>query len=480
MNVLVQRDILSAYEGRLLNIVIGERFDTTFIEHPSHIEWTGSSILDFQRIAIYVIKSIVKFFYLLCSTSIFFINPLVFIRYIFQAIRIYSNFSSCNSTYCHLGHDITNVVIDTRIRFSPLPFYQRSIADIYYICSYLQSYYFTSSCIQRIRPRFSLALYACYSQHLGFINACIDCDIPSFFAFRGNLFLSRLDTLYPRHSIDYSRIHLIRQSLNSDTLSYISNLSSKVLASRKSGVNVGQSYMKRTAFEGSTLSDQSITSFSSSIILFLHDFYDSPHIYPGLDYPDFITWAIDTLKFLISTGKKIYVKPHPNQINPSRTASKLVLSLFPQVHVLDASTSNHDIFIATPGLIVTAYGNVAVEAAYYGIKCISAVPFSPASCSLLSTCSLDRPSFLNNIRSYINSPQFSSPSEPDTAALGLSLLSVFLDEDVELSSFIKLSDALINSKRDALDNSSHSAINVNSSDFKYISSFINKRLDQLL
>ena len=61
-----------------------------------------------------------------------------------------------------------------------------------------------------------------------------------------------------------------------------------------------------------------------------------------------------------------------------------------------------------------------------------------------------------------------------------SKLSVFLDEDVEFSSFIKLSDAIINSKRDAVDNSTYSATNVNSPDFKYISSFINKRLDQLL
>lgn len=481
MKALLQKDILSTHEGRLLYNAIADRLISTFIEHPSHIEWTKSSIVNLKRLTIFSFRSLAKsLYYLFLVKSTRFINPFALLIYIIQAFKIYRSFSNCNSAYIHAGHDITNVVIDTRIRFSSFPSYNRSLVDLYYICSYLQAYDFAHSRIKALNPKFSIALYACYSQHLGFINACIDTGTPTYFAFRGNLFLSILNQSYPHHSIDYSHVFSSRQNLKHEQLLYMDEVSTKVLALRKSGVNMGQSYMKKTAFGGFSLTEETINTISSSIILFLHDFYDSPHIYPGLDFADFVDWTIDTIKFLISTGKKIYIKPHPNQISPSSPVSKLILSIFPQVNVLDARASNHDIFTAKPALIITAYGNVSVEAACYGIKCISAVPFSPSSCSAFSSCSFDRPSFFNNIQSYLNSGMYGITYEPDRIALGLSLLAAYIEEDVELSSFITLSDSLIRSRRDAPKDLTHACGTSNFTNSENIFSFINTRLDKVL
>ena len=481
MNIIIQSDILSTHEGRTLNAVISasNKFKSLYLFHPSHIEWSCSARVNFTRSLRYLIKLIINQFRSFVPSNFYRFNPLGCLFYIKSAISIYTKYTCSNSSYVHAGHDITNVIVDSKLRFSPFPLYKKSFLDIYYIASYLQVYHKTSLNITSFNPKASIALYTCYSQHLAFINACLDSAIPVYFAFRGNSFLSPLKVSYPVHLTDFSFARKFLQTCSKSQLDELQTLSCNLLTSRKNGGNAGQSYMKKSAFTDKYLPTDLSESLASSVVVFLHDFYDSPHIYPGLDFTDFLDWSISTIRYLISTGKKVFVKAHPNEINPSKRISKLISSYFPQVTVIDSSYSNDSIFNASPALIITAYGNVALEAAYYGIQSISAIPFAPSFCSPNLLVSLDRSSYFSNIDKLLSSSTNSSRFEPDPISLGLSVVATYLDDGIDVAIFTELSQALNITRKEESDNPSNYFRYPYSPSLSYVFTHINTLLDRL-
>lgn len=112
------------------------------------------------------------------------------------------------------------------------------------------------------------------------------------------------------------------------------------------------------------------------LVLMLHDFFDSPHIYQWSLFPDFYEWASTTLTFCDHNKIAVYVKPHPNQIiDDNATAIRNLKNLFRAsefIHWLPKDTNNSDIFKKNPNAIITCHGSIAVEACYAEIPVIMA------------------------------------------------------------------------------------------------------------
>jgi hypothetical protein len=115
-----------------------------------------------------------------------------------------------------------------------------------------------------------------------------------------------------------------------------------------------------------------IPDVDGAIVVFLHDFYDSPHIYPGLIFSDFWQWADRTLTVLATAGQKIFVKPHPNQVNESQSVVEELMARHPEATLLPAQATNSALAAAGMACGVTMYGTVAHELAYLGIPVIAA------------------------------------------------------------------------------------------------------------
>lgn len=111
-------------------------------------------------------------------------------------------------------------------------------------------------------------------------------------------------------------------------------------------------------------------SIANSIVLMLHDFYDSPHLYRHILFPDFITWAEETIEFCINKNIDLNIKPHPNEIEESAKAVDSLKEKYKdsQVNWICKQTPNSQIFQAKPSLVITAYGSVVAEAAYKEIS----------------------------------------------------------------------------------------------------------------
>ena len=111
-----------------------------------------------------------------------------------------------------------------------------------------------------------------------------------------------------------------------------------------------------------------------SVVIMLHDFFDSPHLYRYMLFPDFITWAEQTIDFCLEQKIKVFVKPHPNEIQDSAETTKRLERAYESKNVswIDKQTPNAFIFEKKPKLLITVYGSVVAEAAYMGIPVLLA------------------------------------------------------------------------------------------------------------
>jgi hypothetical protein len=107
-------------------------------------------------------------------------------------------------------------------------------------------------------------------------------------------------------------------------------------------------------------------------VVFLHDFFDSPHCYRYMAFPDFDAWIRFTLDTIVEEDLPIAVKPHPNQLQESAVLVRRLQEQYPSVTFLDPSLSNAAIFRSGIGCGVSVYGTVLGELAFHGIAALAA------------------------------------------------------------------------------------------------------------
>lgn len=108
-------------------------------------------------------------------------------------------------------------------------------------------------------------------------------------------------------------------------------------------------------------------------VLFLQDFYDSPHDWGNLAFKDYYIWTIFTLNLIRKYKLKIAIKPHPNSWHNSIDSVKLYKRLknrYKNLIWLDKNCSNKLIFKKIK-FGISATGTVLFDLAYHNIKAIS-------------------------------------------------------------------------------------------------------------
>lgn len=107
-------------------------------------------------------------------------------------------------------------------------------------------------------------------------------------------------------------------------------------------------------------------------VVFLHDFFDSPHIYRNMLFLDFWEWALFTLNVIEFENLPIAVKPHPNQLPESLLIVEQLKKIFPRVQWIDSKISNLTIFRSDIRCGISVYGTILHELAYQGIPALAA------------------------------------------------------------------------------------------------------------
>ncbi len=266
------------------------------------------------------------------------------------------------------GIEVADLVIDSYLRFKPSPefdvsdpFVQRLVWQALRDVQKAQTYF------GRVKPRLYLTPYTTYLEHGIPVRAALlhGVDVWSF----GNLncFGKLLSLGDNYHTQDFSSYRTGFEAL--DRQEERLQQAREHLENRMSGgIDAATSYMRQSAYAQSGA--ELPAGLDGAVVIFLHDFYDSPHGYPELVFHDFWCWICFTVEVLQKSDVTFFLKPHPNQIALSDSALGRLREKYPDLKWLPAAANNVKLAQAGISCGVTVYGTVAHELAYLGVPSI--------------------------------------------------------------------------------------------------------------
>jgi hypothetical protein len=267
------------------------------------------------------------------------------------------------------GIKVGDLIYDTYLRFKPAETMDLKSGYLrVVIWQTLRDLRAARSYMFGVKPRMFITTYSTYVQHGVAVRVALAAGVKVF-TFGNHLdFYKRLsatDSVHTRnpdgYRADFAKLESPSQKLVQ---------ADGALAGRLSGAtDLATAYMRRSAYQDSAALPEGI---SGSLVLFLHDFFDSPHCYRWMIFADFWDWATFTLDFARKAGIKVFVKPHPNEISSSRVVVQRLKSQFPEATWLSTSTSNVQLVEAGMACAITLYGTVSHELAYLGVPSIAA------------------------------------------------------------------------------------------------------------
>lgn len=186
--------------------------------------------------------------------------------------------------------------------------------------------------------------------------------------------LSSLSKEHPYHSKNFHRYRNLFSQVDNSVQKR--RLAKNTLDQRLSGdIDAGTSYMKKSAFDSNVTHEFSPGSRNWCVV-FLHCFFDSPHIYGESLFPDFYDWIVHILlQAKELPHQDYYFKEHPNALPENKKIVSKIKERFSQysnIIFLSADITNRQIIDKKPSAIFTVYGTVAHEFASLGIPVIVA------------------------------------------------------------------------------------------------------------
>lgn len=262
---------------------------------------------------------------------------------------------------------VGDLINDSFLRFKPAP--TVDLGDVYLLVVIWQAHrdvrrardYF-----QRVRPILYLTSYTTYVQHGIAVRVALQCGVRVF------SFSNYQQFAKPLSKTDW--VHTSNPDGYADEFSSLENSEQKLaeaeeaLSARLTGsIDRATAYMKRSAY---TKSGAPVPDVKGAVVIFLHDFFDSPHVYRELVFPDFWEWVCFTIETLAKAGIRFYLKPHPNQIELSDVVLQDLRQRYPQISIISPDITNKQLAEAGLACAVTVFGTVAHEMAYLGVPSI--------------------------------------------------------------------------------------------------------------
>lgn len=204
-----------------------------------------------------------------------------------------------------------------------------------------------------------------------------------------------LSLQWPFHTPASERYRIRKQSLMNRR--GLVALGRRKLLDRLGGkVDYAISYMQTSPY---AMKSKDLSNTDGGFVIFLHHFYDCPHIYPNILFTDFWDWFVYTVNTLERLEIKYFVKPHPLQKITELEEVERFLGCKKFGFLLDREVSNNDLCQSGVVAGLSVYGTVAHEFAVYNIPVLvcSDNPHSEFSFNL-QACSLNEfDSFIQQI-----------------------------------------------------------------------------------
>jgi hypothetical protein len=264
---------------------------------------------------------------------------------------------------------VGDLVIDTYLRYKPSPYvkvddpFMRDILKQAHLDVERSLRYF-----HRHRPHVYLTSYSVYLQHGVAVRAAISVGVPVHSFGTLSRFSKQLTIGDSFHTPDVNNYKKDFDNLPNDKKCYALKCANDLMTDRISGkIDQATSYMKKSAYSAEEEFSDDLSNYA---IIFLHDFYDSPHIWSNIIFNDFWSWATFTIEFLLEHNIKFAVKMHPNQRDESKADCEKLKLMYPQIPIISDKVNNKDLVDCGIACGITVYGTVAHELAFLGIPSI--------------------------------------------------------------------------------------------------------------
>lgn len=147
----------------------------------------------------------------------------------------------------------------------------------------------------------------------------------------------------------------------------------KLIKNRIAGIKDYTSvYMTKNSFLDSKIKLKNVNNENKKIIIFSHNFYDSPHRHRFMIFPDFYEYIIFFSELSLKYSQiQWFIKPHPNDTASSDHIFDKIRLDFPSVNVLEKDISNKEILKLKPDLIITNHSTAGHEFAYFKIPVLN-------------------------------------------------------------------------------------------------------------
>lgn len=266
------------------------------------------------------------------------------------------------------GIEVGDLLVDSYLRFRPSPKFEiRDPFVRYLIWEALRSIRVSKRYFSENKPKLYISSYSSYIDHGVSVRVALLYGVPVYtfgdFSHFGKL-LTFQDLC---HTTNCSKFLEEFESLDSKS-TRLAQAESQLMIRINGGIDAGTSYMKQSAYSkiDSSLPDD----FDGSVVVFLHDFYDSYNAYEDLIFCDFWQWVCITIEILQSSNIKFFLKIHPNQMNLNDAVLDGLKKKYPHTKWLPRGLNNLDLVKGGMTCGVTAYGTVAHELAFLGIPVI--------------------------------------------------------------------------------------------------------------
>jgi hypothetical protein len=265
------------------------------------------------------------------------------------------------------GINIGDLIYDSYLRYKPAP--TVDIKDFYLlniIFKALRNIKIVKEYIQKNNVKILLTSYSTYIHHGIAVRIMLNQNIVvySFGNYQNfNKLLNINNYYHTAYFLAYKTIFDNNHKIDTNILTSRNRLNNKINGSLDASI----SYMKESAYKVSNIV---VPDVDGNIIIFLHDFFDSPHIYGKMIFCDFLSWIEYTITILEKYKIPFYLKPHPNQIEDSAKVVDNLIKRFPNTKILSSKITNKQLVDGGIKAGISMYGTVAHELTYMGIPVI--------------------------------------------------------------------------------------------------------------
>jgi hypothetical protein len=193
-------------------------------------------------------------------------------------------------------------------------------------------------------------------------------------------YLFKLDKINDRPYLDFKYSKIYFKELSFSKRNNLMKLAKQRIGLRlnKNLVGIDMSYSSKSAWlKKKNTKRVLIKSSNIKILIATHCFFDSPHGYGNMIFPDFYEWLNFLGKFSSRTDYDWYLKSHPDFLPKNKNILNYFVNKYPKFNLLDPNTSHHQIIDDGVDFVLTCHGTIGFEYAMMNIPVINASLSNP-------------------------------------------------------------------------------------------------------